>query len=114
MVCYKAYSDSKSFAAAHPLLPSSSGQAAGASAVDGVAAALGQRAELLEGERAAAAALGNVDAGPQPLGAGHLARLPRAQPATRTCPAHRLGLVIGCRHPPFGVLRTCTDLVFGQ
>ena len=71
-----------------------------------VAVALGERAQLAQGKRPAAAALGDDDPRPQAFGAREFTCVAGAQPPTRACPADGLGCFIRSGRPSFGIAST--------
>jgi hypothetical protein len=74
-----------------------------------MAIAFGERTQLAQGKRPAAAALGYEDPRPQALRAWKFASLPGAHPSARAGPADRLGFFVPRSGPSFGISCACPD-----
>src|SRR3954451_22557819 len=74
-----------------------------------MAVPFGQLAQLAKRMAAAASALGNDDARPEPLGPWQLDCFTGAGPSARARAADRLGLLVGGRGPPLRVLGALAD-----
>ena len=72
----------------------------------------GEGTQLTQSKRSAAAAFGDDDSRPQPLGAGKFARVAGAQPSAGALPADGLRLFVRSGRPPFRVSGARADRRF--